>query len=331
MPTKAGSSVGSEVFSRGSGGAAHSVSVATAAATWLLLMVGCMVHGTGSSLACPDWPTCYGTFFPEMKNGVEYEHTHRLVATAVGMMTLALSVMLLLVSRKRGASAEAKTNAKLGGLAAFLVIGQGVLGGITVLFQLPIGVTLAHLGTSVCFFSLLVFLALRTQGEARVSSLRSTGVRQLVAVGGVLTLGQILMGGVVRHTHNGLACFKLPLCEGGAWPARLGQKIQMGHRYYGVLLACWIIGVAWTIYRRTEKGDVARTIVAGQVLLVATQIVLGVVSVWKSLPLLPVTAHLGVAALILVSHVVLFVRLPVPLGVAPSMNRDAVPQEAVHA
>jgi len=42
----------------------------TACLTWLLILVGGIVHGTGSSLACPDWPTCYGSFFPEMTGGV---------------------------------------------------------------------------------------------------------------------------------------------------------------------------------------------------------------------------------------------------------------------
>ena len=308
----------------------HLLALSTAAATWLLLMVGCMVHGTGSSLACPDWPTCYGTFFPEMKNGVEYEHTHRLVATAVGFMTLALALVLFLVARKPGASAHERQNAKLGYLAAFLVVGQGVLGGITVLYQLPLGVTLAHLGTSVCFFSLLVWIALRTRVPSSASKPQSSGIRQLVAIGGILTLGQIVLGGVVRHTHNGLACLQVPLCEQGAWPARIGQKIQMGHRYYAVTLALWIIGVAWTIFRRTDKGDRARLIAATQVVLVLTQIVLGLVSVWKSLPLLPVTAHLGVAALILISHVILFVRLP-RASREPSPLVTHAPSEAVTA
>ena len=56
---------------------------ATAAATFVLLVIGGMVHATGSSLACPDWPLCYGQFFPAMEGGVLYEHGHRLVALAV--------------------------------------------------------------------------------------------------------------------------------------------------------------------------------------------------------------------------------------------------------
>ena len=66
----------------------------TAVATFLLILVGGLVHGTGSSLACPDWPTCYGSFMPKMEGGVLVEHSHRLAAGTVVIMTLVLAAML---------------------------------------------------------------------------------------------------------------------------------------------------------------------------------------------------------------------------------------------
>jgi heme A synthase len=39
-----------------------------------LLLLGSIVHATESSLACPDWPTCYGTMVPEMTGGVFWDH-----------------------------------------------------------------------------------------------------------------------------------------------------------------------------------------------------------------------------------------------------------------
>jgi heme A synthase len=58
--------------------------IATAVATFLLLLIGGLVNPTGSSLACPDWPLCHGSAFPEMTGGVFFEHSHRLAATTVG-------------------------------------------------------------------------------------------------------------------------------------------------------------------------------------------------------------------------------------------------------
>src|SRR3954464_8849081 len=72
----------------------HRFAVTTAAAPYLLILIGVLVHGTGSSLACPDWPTCYGTFMPKMEGGVLVEHSHRLAAGTVVILTLVLAAML---------------------------------------------------------------------------------------------------------------------------------------------------------------------------------------------------------------------------------------------
>src|SRR5580765_3077373 len=100
----------------------HRFAVATAGATSLLILIGGLVHGTGSSLACPDWPTCYGSLMPKMEGGVLVEHSHRLAAGTVLIMTLALALMLA-----RGAAPEQRRLRPYGWLAFALVIVQAVL------------------------------------------------------------------------------------------------------------------------------------------------------------------------------------------------------------
>lgn len=65
----------------------------TIALTFVMILLGAVVHGTGSSLACPDWPTCYGEAFPAMVGGVLYEHSHRMLGTLIGLSVIAINVV----------------------------------------------------------------------------------------------------------------------------------------------------------------------------------------------------------------------------------------------
>src|SRR3954471_12665502 len=136
----------------------HRFAVATAVATYLLILIGGLVHGTGSSLACPDWPTCYGTMLPKMEGGVLVEHSHRLAAGAVLLLTVALAVMLA-----RSATPVQRSLRPFGWMAVALVFGQALLGGISVLRRLPTPVSTAHTAVSVLFFVTVLYVAFRSR------------------------------------------------------------------------------------------------------------------------------------------------------------------------
>src|SRR5713101_4422224 len=108
----------------------HRLAVVTAAATLLLIFVGGLVTNTGSALAVPDWPTTFGYnmfLYPwsRMAGGIFYEHSHRLIGSAVGLLTIALAVWLWVTETRRWVRG-------LGLLAVAAVIAQGVLGGLRV-------------------------------------------------------------------------------------------------------------------------------------------------------------------------------------------------------
>ena len=149
----------------------HRFAISLAVATYLLILIGGLVHGTGSSLACPDWPTCYGTMMPRMEGGVLVEHSHRLAAGTVVIMTLLLAVML-----SRSAAPEQRRLRPFGWLAVGLVFAQALLGGITVLLRLPTPVSTAHTATSLLFFLTVLYVAARrrpTRGRGRRRRARS--------------------------------------------------------------------------------------------------------------------------------------------------------------
>jgi len=275
--------------------------VATVAATFVLLIVGSLVHGTGSSLACPDWPLCYGSLFPKMENGVQFEHTHRLVATSVGLMTLVLLVLLVRTKDRRLWG--------LGIAAAVLVVVQGVLGGITVLYRLPRAISIAHLATSMCFFSLILVIALRTAPPPAAAGGAGT-LRRSVGFAWAVVLTQIILGGLVRHTASGLACLDVPLCRGLLVPDAAPERVQMLHRLGALIAGAVAIAVALRVRRWAHAAPSLRRLAMVPIALVAVQIGLGVLSVLSLLNLAIITAHLAVGAALLASLVILFERLP---------------------
>ena len=70
----------------------HRFAVFVASATFLLIIAGGLVTSTGSGLAVPDWPLSYGQVFPRMEGGVLFEHGHRMIASAVGVLVVALAI-----------------------------------------------------------------------------------------------------------------------------------------------------------------------------------------------------------------------------------------------
>src|SRR5204862_6240849 len=91
----------------------------------------------GSGVAVPDWPVAVGMVVPPMWGGVLFEHGHRLAAALVGGLTVALGLWTVVSEPRPGVRAL--------GLAALLaVILQGVLGGVTVLYKLPLAVSVPH-------------------------------------------------------------------------------------------------------------------------------------------------------------------------------------------
>src|ERR1700704_3347654 len=131
----------------------------TAAATLFLICSGGMVTSKGVGLAVPDWPTTFGYnmfLFPvsQWVGGILFEHTHRLIASTVGFLTIILAVWLWRVESRRWLR-------NLGWAALGAVILQGVLGGLRVtMLKDEIGIFHACLAQG--FFGLLIVMTLAT-------------------------------------------------------------------------------------------------------------------------------------------------------------------------
>lgn len=184
----------------------HRVAAVTAVATFLLILVGGVVTNTGTGMAVPDWPTTFGYnmfLYPwsKMVGGVLYEHTHRLLGSVVGSLTLTLVVLLWAV--------EPRTSVRgLGIVALAAVVIQGVLGGLRVVLAAT-GLAIVHGAFAHAFFALVTAIALFTSPSwgAAVPAVRSTGALQLRRLALWTTVGlylQILLGTLVTHLGSRL-------------------------------------------------------------------------------------------------------------------------------
>src|SRR3954447_18025299 len=76
----------------------HILALLTACATFPLIFMGGLVTSHGAGMSVPDWPNSWGynmfLFPPRLWiGGILYEHTHRLMATVVGMLSIALTIV----------------------------------------------------------------------------------------------------------------------------------------------------------------------------------------------------------------------------------------------
>lgn len=188
----------------------HRTARLTAGATFLLIVIGGIVTSTDSGLAVPDWPTTFGYnmfLYPlsEMVGGILYEHSHRLMGSLVGILTIALLVLIL--------AKDSRKWLKWLGVAALIAVSvQGVLGGLRVT-QINRNFAIVHACLAQAFFALLCGIAWftsrewwqdKTENPTRRGEVSSPGLRRLSLITTCLIYVQLIFGAILRHTGSRL-------------------------------------------------------------------------------------------------------------------------------
>jgi cytochrome c oxidase assembly protein subunit 15 len=287
----------------------HLFAALVAVATALLIFAGGLVTSTGSGLAVPDWPTTYGWSmftFPVDKwvGGIFYEHSHRLIASVVGMLIVALAVWLWRAEPRGWVR-------RLGYLALAAVVTQGVLGGITVLWFLPDPVSIAHAGLAQIVFCLTVTIALVTSPRWSTGTpVDDRALRRIAATTTAAIYLQILVGATMRHTGAGLAIPDFPLAFGQivppAWDAAIA--VHYTHRVGALLVGALVLATAGhVLYQHRTRAELRRPSVL-LVLLLTAQITLGALTVLSGKQYLINSLHVVTGAMVLGTSLVLTLR-----------------------
>jgi cytochrome c oxidase assembly protein subunit 15 len=269
---------------------AHRLALTTVAATFVLILFGGLVTNTGAALAVPDWPTTFGHtmfFYPwsQMVGGIFYEHSHRLLGSLVGLLTIALAALLW---REGG---RLRT---LGLVMVVAVVAQGILGGLRVVL-LRETLAIVHGCLAQAFFALAVIAALLTSTSHRLPVQGfDPALRRLTVAATLVIYAQIVLGALI--THAGYVVLHLA----------------------GAAAVFVFVPMVTARLRRTNDA-IAAPVASVLVMLLGVQLLLGVgsffarfTSVWipggqLTMLLLPVT-HRLVASLILASAVIAAVR-----------------------
>jgi cytochrome c oxidase assembly protein subunit 15 len=288
--------------------ALHRFALVAASATFCLIFVGGLVTSTGSALAVPDWPLAFGKLIPAWKGGIRFEFGHRVVAGVVVILTIALMGWTL-------RSQERRWVRNLTLVAVGLVFFQAVLGGMTVLFDLPLAMAVAHAATAQAFFCLMVSIAmfmnpswLETVPRREAEAHPPLGTLAAITTG-VIYL-QILVGAVMRHLGAGLAIPDFPLAFGKVIPPHFNKfiAVNFAHRCGAIIVA---VMVGWTVARviraHREVPQLYRTAI-GLAILLVVQICLGALTIWSGRAVIPTTSHVAVGAATLATSLALTIR-----------------------
>ncbi len=293
-----------------------------------LLGLGGLVTSKGVGMAVPDWPTTFGYnmfFLPwdkwVMGGGVFEEHSHRVFASWVGFLTLIIGGGLAALDTRKWVR-------RLGYLAVFLVILQGILGGLRVrLMKDEIGIF--HAALAQVFLCLILWLSwCRTRTWFRLGGQVLPSVRQkgsaLFWVFTFMIFMQLIFGAVMRHEHAGLAVPDFPTAYGSwAWPDTTESAIEtineerwingeatgsyitafqinvhMLHRLGAVLVTIAAVFTFWRLLKGDgQQGN--RKLAASIALLMIFQISLGASTIWTKKSADVATFHMLTGAVIL--------------------------------
>jgi cytochrome c oxidase assembly protein subunit 15 len=259
----------------------------------LIVLTGAAVRLTGSGLGCPTWPRCYGKVYPPLQTNAVIEFSNRLLTFPVSVAAVAAWVLAL---RRRPRRREL---VRLSALLPLGVLGQAVLGGLTVRGDLDYGWVMGHFALSMLLLAAAVALAWRATyaDSARAPRPRAED-RTLVR------LVRTLVGLGALTIFAGTAATAAGPHAGGSPGQRINRLDFDGqgtmnfviHRHGELGLAFGLLAVGvWWLARARGADPLLRRALTATCVLIALQGAVGLDQYETHLPTELVWVHVGLA------------------------------------
>lgn len=255
---------------------------ATVFMTYSLMVMGTFVTSTGSGLACPDWPLCYGSVSPPAQMAIWFEWGHRLLGGFTGIFILWSTY---LVWKGYTGLPRRLTFAVLALLAVAVL-----LGGVIVRIEAPLLTGFIHtlvISSHLIIATLvLICLVFTLRYVARSSDAGGKGSFGFLFIA---VYGQIVLGILVRYAGASLACADFPLCNGALVPPFDNNAVilQFIHR----LGALFVFSTALVMLYKSVRGKTDIPAVAFTFCLVLSQAAFGILIVLSGMYLPFIIGH----------------------------------------
>jgi heme a synthase len=276
----------------------------------LVTVSGATVRLTGSGLGCENWPRCGEGFLPEQGFHSYVEFGNRVVGFLVGLTTLAAAAAAWLARAPRDVLLLAAS-------LPLLVLAQGILGGITVVFELHPLIVMGHFLLALVGVGLGVALVLAVEAWTRRVHVGAGPAQRWL---GVLALALLPVAAVLVVT--GAFVTAAGPHSGGADIERLGNledTIYVHVRAAAVFGVAFLVLVAILLRRRGRAVLESRVALAVLALLVV-QMAIGEVQWRRQLPWGLVLAHVALATAVWAGVVALASLLRPRAGQAPPLR-----------
>ena len=271
--------------------------------SFIQITLGGFVRVSESGLGCPDWPLCHGQIIPPMEFHTLIEYSHRLNGSVLGILVTILLIICLMNYRS-------EKQLTIANYSAFgLVVGAGILGGITVITELAWWIRLIHLGIAQILAACLMYIVWQflfvnvRNVHIDLSPIRAWKWKMVLCVSLVFLL--MLSGSYMVGIGASSSCSSWPLCKGLSIPEGLTYQVHMGHRYISVLSLAFVGYVAIELITHSNDSRLIKRIAHSVLGLIGVQIILGAITVWSGFSSHMKVTHLSVATLVWLSVILM--------------------------